>query len=152
MKFNTTLFAFVAFAAMTSTATANFQTSPVDGHTEAAMTMTMESQDMMTHKTSAFKGIEVNGGSATLMKKDGKWRLRWSDDFKIPGTPAPHWQVVDTEGNVYLLNRLALAGDKTNREIVLPKHIKSVAKIQIWCAFVEVNLGEAAFSKPVRLN
>ena len=29
-----------------------------------------------------------------------------SDDVKIPETSAPHWQVVDSKGNVYLLTPL----------------------------------------------
>ena len=75
--------------------------------------------------------------------------LTWSDDFKIPETPAPHWQVVDTKGNVYLLNRLAIKGDKQNRTIALPAYINDVAKVQIWCAYAEVLLGEAPFSKAI---
>jgi len=31
----------------------------------------------------------------------------------------------------------------------VPKYVKNVAKVQIWCAFAEVNLGEASFSSPV---
>ena len=61
----------------------------------------------------------------------------------IPDTPAPHWQVVDSKGNVFLLNQLKIAGDKTNKTIVLPKNITDVAKVQIWCSFVEIVLGEA---------
>ena len=64
----------------------------------------------------------------------------------------PHWQVVDSDGNVYLLDRLktkALIGSNYKKEIVLPSYIKNVSKVVIWCAFVEVNLGEAKFSSPV---
>jgi hypothetical protein len=111
------------------------------------------SQQMMNEQTSgAFKGIEVNGGKVVFFKKDGKSMLRFSPDFMIPNSPAPHWQVVDAQGNVYLLNQLRLVGEKTNRQIVLPKHIKSVAKVQIWCSFAEVNLGEAAFAKPIMVG
>jgi hypothetical protein len=56
---------------------------------------------------------------------------------------------VDTKGNVYLLNRLAIKGDKQNRTIALPPYINDVAKVQVWCAFAEVLLGEASFSKPI---
>ncbi len=118
----------------------------------AAQEMPM-AQPMMKEQTSgAFKGIEVNGGKVVFFQKDGKNMLRFSADFMIPNSPAPHWQVVDAQGNVYLLNQLRLVGDKTNRQIVLPKHIKSVAKVQIWCSFAEVNLGEAAFAKPVMIG
>ena len=84
-----------------------------------------------------FAGVKANTGSVTL-----------SDDFKAPEAPDPHWQVVDNEGRVYLLQKLTvkgLTGDKMNRSITLPAYIKSVAKVQFWCAYAEVLLGEAAF-------
>jgi hypothetical protein len=95
--------------------------------------------------TSPFKGIEVNGGTASLYKTDGVYHLKVGDGFKIPATPAPHWQVVDDKGNVYLLQRFLVKGDKTHLDIALPKYIHSVAKVQVWCAFAEVLLGEAPF-------
>ncbi len=36
-----------------------------------------------------------------------------------------------------------------NRKIALPNYVKDVAKVVIWCAWAETNLGEAAFDKPV---
>ncbi len=109
-------------------------------------------QKMMEQTSGAFKGIEVNGGTVTFSQMDGKSMLKLSDSFMIPNSPAPHWQVVDAQGNVHLLKQLRIVGDKTNRMIVLPKHIKSVAKVQIWCSFAEVNLGEAVFAKPVMIG
>ena len=101
------------------------------------------------HTTSKFEGVKANSGTATHARSGNNDTLTWSDDFKIPETPAPHWQVVDTKGNVYLLNRLAIKGDKQNRTIALPAYINDVAKVQVWCAFAEVLLGEAPFSKPI---
>jgi len=108
--------------------------------------------DNHTFTTGAFKGIEVNGGTATVEKKDMKWMLKVSSDFKIPNSPAPHYQVVDAAGNKYLLDRLTIVGDKTKRQIVLPSYVKSVAKVQIWCSFAEVLLGEASLAKPATLK
>ncbi|MCI0612090.1 hypothetical protein L0244_03785 [bacterium] len=105
--------------------------------------------DMDEHTTSVFSGVKVNGGTATHSKDGMKNILTLSDDFKIPDTPAPHWQVVDSKGNVYLLQRLAIKGDKQNRSIVVPSYVKDIAKVQIWCAFAETLLGEASFPKPV---
>lgn len=101
------------------------------------------------HTTSKFEGIKANSGTATHARSGNNDTLTWSDDFKIPETPAPHWQVVDTKGNVYLLNRLAIKGDKQNRTITLPVYVQDVAKVQIWCAFAEVLLGEASYSTPI---
>jgi hypothetical protein len=101
------------------------------------------------HTTSKFEGIKANSGTATHARSGNYDTLTWSDDFKIPETPAPHWQVVDTKGNIYLLNRLAIKGDKQNRTIALPSYVHDVAKVQIWCAYAEVLLGEASFSKPI---
>ena len=105
-----------------------------------------------THTSSQFQGPKANKGTVTHSIKDGKSVLTLSDDFVVPDTPDPHWQVVDSEGNVYLLDKLktkAFIGTNYKKEIVLPSYVKNVAKVQIWCAFAEVNLGEAKFSSPV---
>ncbi|MCK6486209.1 MAG: hypothetical protein HUU22_05230 [Phycisphaerae bacterium] len=102
------------------------------------------------HTSTTFKGAKVNAGFVTHEHKDGRHTLTWSDDFKIPDTPAPHWQVVDTKGNVYLLNRLKIKDDKENRTITLPTYVKDIAKVQIWCAYAEALLGEARFEPPVK--
>lgn len=101
------------------------------------------------HTTSKFEGVKANSGTAIHGRSGNNDTLTWSEEFKIPDTPAPHWQVVDTKGNVYLLNRLVIKGDKQNRTITLPVQINDVAKVQIWCAYAEVLLGEASFAKPI---
>ena len=101
------------------------------------------------HTTSKFEGVKANSGTAIHARSGNTDTLTWSEDFKIPETPAPHWQVVDTKGNVFLLNRLAIKGDKQNRTIVLPPYVHDVAKVQIWCAFAETLLGEASYSTPI---
>jgi hypothetical protein len=83
-------------------------------------------------------------------KENGKLMLTLSDDFVIPDTPAPHWQLVDAKGNVYLLNRLKIKEDKYNKTITVPAYVKDLVKVQIWCAWAEVLLGEASFEKPVK--
>ncbi|MGH7370105.1 MAG: hypothetical protein ACREIN_04385 [Candidatus Methylomirabilaceae bacterium] len=52
------------------------------------------------HTSKPFAGKTVNGGTVTHAKKAGKHVLTLSDDFKAPGSPDPHWQVVDSKGNV----------------------------------------------------
>lgn len=112
----------------------------------------VQQQAQMMAKTSMFKGIEVNKGTVSLSRMGGKNRLTLSADFEIPKSPAPHWQVVDSKGNTYLLNQLRIAGDKTNREITLPSYIRDVKSVQIWCSFAEVVLGEASFAKAQTLK
>ena len=102
------------------------------------------------HTTSKFEGVKANSGTATHSSQGSKDMLTWSDDFKIPDTPAPHWQVVDSKGNVYLLQRLVIKGDKQNKTIEVPSYVKDIAKVQIWCAFAEALLGEASFPKPIK--
>ena len=92
-----------------------------------------------------FKGAKVNGGTVTQTMRAGRIVLTLSDDFVDPKTPDPHWQVVDSKGSVYLLHKLSIKEDKFNKSITLPAYIKDVAKVQIWCAFAETLLGEAAF-------
>jgi len=43
-----------------------------------------------------------------------------------------------------------IKGDKMNKSIVVPDYVKDIAKVQMWCAFAETNLGEAAFENPVK--
>jgi hypothetical protein len=105
---------------------------------------------MDMHKTNMFSGEKANTGHAVHKTMDGRRMLMLSDDFVIPDTPAPHWQVVDSKGNVYLLNLLKIKGDKYNQSIMLPSYIPDVAKVQIWCAWAEALLGEASFESPVR--
>ena len=99
-----------------------------------------------------FSQSSANTGTATHAVKDGKNILTLSDDFKVPGTPDPHWQVVDSKGTTYLLQKLTIKGDKVNRSITLPAYVSDVSKVQIWCAFAEVVLGEASFQQPVQVS
>ena len=105
-----------------------------------------------SHTSSQFQGPKANKGTVTHSIKDGKSVLTLSDDFVVPDTPDPHWQVVASDGNVYLLDKLktkAFIGSNFKKEIVVPSYVKNVSKVVIWCAFAEVNLGEAKFSSPV---
>jgi hypothetical protein len=102
------------------------------------------------HTSRPFAGVKANTGTVTHSREGDRQVLTLSDDFKVPDAPAPHWQVVDSRGNVYLLQRLEVKGGKFNKQIVLPSYIRDVAKVQIWCAWAEVLLGEAPFDSPVR--
>ena len=105
-----------------------------------------------SHTSTKFAGAKANKGTVTHTVQSGKNILTLSDDFKTPDTPAPHWQVVDSHGHVYLLQRLVIKGDKFNKTIAVPDYIHDIAKVQIWCAWAEVNLGEASFDKPLQLT
>jgi hypothetical protein len=108
-------------------------------------------QDM--HTSSQFQGPKANKGNVTHSTRDGKSVLTLSDDFVVPDTPDPHWQLVDSDGNVYLVDKLktkAFIGTNYKKEIIVPSYVKNVSKVVIWCAFAEVNLGEASFSSPVK--
>jgi hypothetical protein len=102
------------------------------------------------HTSSKFSGAKANSGTVTHSKQGSMNVLTLSDDFVVPDTPAPHWQIVDSKGNVYLLQRLKIKGDKYNKSITVPAYVKDIAKVQIWCAFAETLLGEATFPNPVK--
>jgi len=102
--------------------------------------------------TTPFAGKAVNGGTVTHEMRGGKHVLSVSADFRVPDSPDPHWQVIDSKGTVYLLDRVKLKDDKINRSITLPARIGDVAKVQMWCAWAEVVLGEASFAKPVAMK
>ena len=103
-----------------------------------------------THTSKPFSGAKANTGTVTHSKEAGRNVLTLSDDFKVPDTPDPHWQVVDSKGRTYLLQRLPVKGDKVNRRIVLPAYVPDVVKVQIWCAFAETLLGQAEFDHAVK--
>ena len=119
----------------------------------AAMTMiaalALSSSVSAQGRTSTpFVGVKANTGRVTLTGSAGALVLTLSEDFKAPEAPDPHWQVVDSKGRIYLLQKLTvkgLVGDKMNRSITLPAYITDVAKVQFWCAYAEVLLGEASF-------
>jgi hypothetical protein len=96
-----------------------------------------------------FAGKAVNGGTVTVTQQGSTTTLTLSPDFQVPGSPDPHWQVVDTRGTVYLLDRLKLKDDRIKTSITVPGYVPSIAKVQIWCAWAEVVLGETAFASPV---
>jgi len=105
------------------------------------------------NRTQMFTGKKVNVGFVMHEHKNGAHMLTLSDDFQVPDAPDPHWQVVDTKGRSYLLQRLNVKGivsDKLNRSIMVPEYVPDVAKVQIWCAWAEVVLGEASFEKPLK--
>jgi len=102
------------------------------------------------HMSSKFEGAKANTGTVTHSKQGGMNVLTLSDDFVVPDTPAPHWQVVDSHGNVYLLQRLKIKGERFNKSITVPPYVQDIAKVQIWCAFAETLLGEAKFADPVK--
>jgi hypothetical protein len=122
----------------------------------AALTLTASLALAQSQTSRPFAGGKVNGGTVTHSTKDGKDILTLSDDFKVPDTPDPHWQIVDSQGAVYLLQRLkakgavaGLAGDRINKSITLPVYIKDIAKVQIYCAWAEAVLGETTLDNKV---
>ena len=117
-----------------------------------ATTLNAASAKAADRTSKPFSGAKVNGGTATLAAAGTTRTLTLSDDFKVPDTPDPHWQVVDSTGATFLLQRLAIKGDKVNKTITLPAYVKDVVKVQIYCAWAEVLLGEASFESPKGTN
>jgi hypothetical protein len=121
----------------------------------AAFALTTTVASAQGHTSSKFSGPKVNAGTVTHSVKDGRNVLTLSSEFQVPDTPDPHWQVIDSKGNTYLLQRLGvkslggIAKDKVNSSIALPPYIRDIAKVQIYCAWAEAVLGEASFSAPM---
>ena len=106
--------------------------------------------DSHEHTSSPFQGAKANTGTVTHSRQGNKMVLTLSDDFKVPDTPDPHWQIVDSKGRVYLLEALKLKEGLMSKQITLPAYVPDVAKVQIWCAFAQTVLGQASFSSPVK--
>ena len=116
-----------------------------------AVLASLASASLATAETTGkFAGPKANTGTATFSKDGARRTLTLSKDFQVPGTPDPHWQVVDSKGTVYPLQRLPIKGDAVNTSIELPAYVPDVARVQIWCAFAETLLGEASFAAPVK--
>jgi hypothetical protein len=101
------------------------------------------------HTTSGFQGPKANTGTAQHTYENGKSILRVSADFKVPDTPAPTWRIVDSKGTVYTLDAFKIKGGE-KREVSVPMYVKDIAKVQVYCAWAEVLLGEAGFSSSVK--
>jgi hypothetical protein len=121
-----------------------------------ALAVASTADSAQSHTSRAFSGAKVNGGTVTHSVRNGQHVLTLSSDFKVPDTPDPHWQVVDSSGRVYLLDRLpvkgnlaGVTGDRINTSITLPAYVEDVARVQIYCSWAEALLGEAAFDTRV---
>jgi len=101
------------------------------------------------HTSAMFMGPKANTGTVTHTIENGKSILRVSADFKVPDTPAPTWRVVDMQGNVNTLDAFKTKGGE-KREVVVPSFVKDIAKVQVYCAFAEVLLGETSFTPAVK--
>src|SRR5690242_10893918 len=106
---------------------------------------------MDMHTSSQFQGPKANTGTVMHYVENGKSMLKVSDDFKVPDTPAPTWRVVDAKGNIYTLDAFKIkSGNNEKREVVVPSYVNNIVKVQVYCAWAEVLLGEASFSSAVK--
>ena len=101
------------------------------------------------HKSSMFMGSKANTGTVSHLRENGKSILRVSEDFKVPDTPAPTWRIVDSKGTIYTLDAFKIKGGE-KREVMVPAYVKDIAKVQVYCAWAEVLLGESSFPSPVK--
>ena len=105
---------------------------------------------MGSHTSGTFMGPKANTGTVTHALDNGKDILKVSQNFKVPDTPAPTWRIVDSHGNIYTLDAFKIKGGE-KRQIEVPGYIHDVAKVQVYCAWAEVLLGEANFPSVVAL-
>ncbi len=118
-----------------------------------AMLVTVNSfaAKMDVHTSGKFEGPKANTGTVSHYVENGKSMLRVSDDFKVPDTPAPTWRVIDAKGNIYTLDAFKIkSGNNEKREVVVPAYVPNIVKVQVYCAWAEVILGEASFSSAVK--
>ena len=101
------------------------------------------------HTSGTFAGPKANTGTVSHTYENGKSILRVSQDFKVPDTPAPTWRVVDSKGTIYTLDAFKIKGGE-KREVTVPSYVQNIAKVQVYCAWAEVLLGEASFQAPVK--
>lgn len=105
--------------------------------------------DKGPHPSGQFQGPKANTGMVMHVTENGKSILRVTPEFKVPDTPAPTWRVVDSKGVVYTLDAFKIKGGE-KREVVVPAYVHNIAKVQVYCAWAEVLLGEASYAMPVK--
>jgi hypothetical protein len=105
--------------------------------------------NMDHHKSSMFAGPKANTGTVSHLRENGKSILSVSPDFRVPDTPAPTWRIVDSNGTVYTLDAFKIKGGE-KRQVTVPTYVKDIAKVQVYCAWAEVLLGEAPFHSAVK--
>lgn len=107
-----------------------------------------------SHVSGQFHGDKINAGTVTYSTEGNKRILTLSDDFKLPKAPDLHWQVVDSKGQTYLLQRLMVKegqkAEKLNKSITVPAYVPDISKVQIYCAYIDMSLGEASFEQPLQ--
>lgn len=101
------------------------------------------------HNSAMFQGPKANTGSVSHFTENGKSMLRVSPDFKVPDTPAPTWRVVDSQGNLYTLDAFKIKGGE-KREVEVPAYVHDIARVQVYCAWAQVLLGETRFAEAVK--
>ncbi len=104
-----------------------------------------------SHTSGKFEGGKANKGTVTHTVQSGKNILTLSDDFVTPDTPAPHWQVIDSRGNAYLLqseNQRRQVQQEHHRARICARHRKGADLVRL----AEANLGESSFDKPLQLT
>jgi len=104
--------------------------------------------DAGPHTSARFEGPKANTGTVSHSTEGGKSILRVSSDFKVPDTPAPTWRVIDSNGNVYTLDAFKIKGGE-KREVQVPSYVSNIAKVQVYCAWAQVLLGETSFASLV---
>ena len=111
--------------------------------------VTLAANKAETHNSSSFQGPKANTGMVAHFYEGGKSILKVSGDFKVPDTPAPTWRIVDSKGIIYTLDAFKIKGGE-KRQVVVPAYVKDIAKVQVYCAYAEVLLGESNFVPPVK--
>jgi hypothetical protein len=115
------------------------------------VTVNLFAAKMDVHMSSKFEGPKANTGTVSHFVENGKSMLKVSDDFKVPDTPAPTWRVVDNKGNIYTLDAFKIkGGNNEKREVAVPAYVPNIVKVQVYCAWAEVLLGEASFTSAVK--
>jgi hypothetical protein len=101
------------------------------------------------HMSGGFAGPKANTGTVSHLYENGQSILRVSNDFKVPDTPAPTWRIVDSKGTIYTLDAFKIKGGE-KRQVSVPGFVRDIAKVQVYCAWAEVLLGEANFPSAVK--
>ena len=96
----------------------------------------------------------MEGREGTMSPSPTRRRLRLSGaglsgNEAVAGEKGPLYRAVLVQRRLGDRSKIK-SGNNEKREVVVPSYVPNIVKVQVYCAWAEVLLGEASFSSPVK--
>jgi hypothetical protein len=118
----------------------------------AGVALLVATSGFAAETTTRFTGKEVDRGTVTHEVKNGQHILTMSADFKLPGTPDPHWRVVDSKARSICWTASSSTRTRSIAPSACPSTSRTSPRSRCGVAWAEVLLGEGAFGSPIAMK